>query len=94
MGGLQTERLGRVRRLVDAAPVDLVEEQGRPLELMQDEHDDPDQQDEELHWNLEQSIEQEAQTAVGDRAARKVPLDLRLIGAEVGHRQKEAARQA
>jgi hypothetical protein len=61
---------------------------------MQDQDDDPDQQDEELHGNLEQSIEQQAQATVADRTSRQVSLNLRLIGAEVGHRQEETAGEA
>ena len=75
-------------------PLRAVEKDGGGLELVEDEDQRAEQQDEELHRDLQQRVEHEAEPALAQRGAADVALHLRLIGAEVGERQEESAEQA
>ena len=76
-----------------ALPRRRVEVQRRRLELVEDEHHRPQQQDEELHGDLQHGVEHEAEPALAERCPREVALDLRLVGAEVRKREEEAPEQ-
>ena len=80
--------------LQPALPSRLVEEDRRRLELVEDEHQHAQQQDEELHRDLEHGVEHQPEPALAQRRPREVALHLRLVGAEVRQRQEEAAQQA
>ena len=69
----------------------LVKKHRRLLELEEDEHHHPGQQDEELHRDFQDRVKEQAEPAAGERAAGEIALDLRLIGPEVGKREKETA---
>ena len=68
-----------------------IEEDRRGLKLVENEDQRAEQQDEELHRDLQDRIEHEAETALPERGAGQVPLHLRLVGAEVGEGQEQAA---
>ena len=70
-----------------------VEEQGRRSELVHDEHHHPDEEDEELHRDLEQAVHQQASPTLGERTSGQIPLHLRLVGAEVRELYEEPAQQ-
>ena len=53
-----------------------------------------EQQDEELHGNFQHRIEHQTQPAFAQGRTGKITLHLRLIGAEVGQRQKKSAEQS
>ena len=68
-----------------ALPLGLVvEDGGVGLELVEDEEQRAEEHDEELHRNLEESVEHEAEAAFAQVGAADVALDLGLVGAEVG----------
>src|SRR5438067_603491 len=52
------------------------------------------QQDDELHRDLQHGVEHQAQTALAQRGAADVALHLRLVGAEVREREEQAAEHA
>ena len=83
-----------VSRRTPDFPGRLVEEDRRRLELIEDEHQHAEQQDEELHRDLEHGVEHQAEPALAQRRPREVALHLRLVGAEVRQREEEAAEQA
>ena len=67
-----------------ALPLRLVEDDGRGwIELIEDEQQRAQHHDEELHRDLEQGIEHQAQPALAERSAANVSLHLRLVGAEI-----------
>ena len=75
-------------------PGRFVEEDRRRLELIEDEYQRTEQEDEELHGDLEHGVEHQAEPALAQRRPRKIALDLRLVGTEVGQREEEAPQQA
>ena len=75
-------------------PGHLVEEHRRPLELIENEDQHAQQQDEELHGNLADAVEHQAEPALAQRRAGEVTLDLGLVGAEIGQREKHPAQHA
>ena len=52
-----------VRALRVAVPFGLIEEQRRPIELVEDEQQGAEQKDEELHRNLQERIEHQTEAA-------------------------------
>src|SRR5690606_14547129 len=91
---LERAQLAGVRRPRDALERRGVEEDRRRREQVEDEDEEADQQDDELHRHLEEAVEEEAEPALRDRAPRQVALHLRLVGAEIGEREEEAAGDA
>jgi hypothetical protein len=70
----------------------LVEDQrGVGLELVEDEEQCAEHHDEELHRDLEEGVEHQAEPALAQGGAADVALHLRLVGAEIGERKEEAA---
>ena len=61
----------------------LIEKERRLFELEENENHHAGQEDEELHRQLEDGVEKEAEAAGGERAAGEVALDLRLVGSEI-----------
>ncbi len=69
-----------LRRVAPGGPV---EEYRRALELVEDEDEHAQQKDEELHGDLEDGVEHQAEPALAQGAAAQVALDLRLVGPEI-----------
>ena len=61
--------------------------------MVEDEDHHADQEHEKLHGNLEQPVEEQPHAAFGDGSGGQVTLHLRLVGPEVGHRQKEPTQK-
>src|SRR5690606_38599288 len=61
---------------------------------IKDIHHHSDKEDDELHRDLEQSVEHQTQAAVRHRCASQVPANLRLIRTEVRQEQEHAGNQA
>ena len=91
---LDVAQLGAARARLRARQLRLVEEDRRLVELVEHEEQQPDDEDAELHRQLHQAVEHEAEPRLGQRRARQVALHLRLIGAEVGELHEEAAGDA
>src|SRR2546427_797419 len=60
-------------------PFGLVEEDGVRHELVEDEQERAEQQDHELHRDLQDGVEDQAQPALPQRGAADVALHLRLV---------------
>ena len=91
---LQSGELARLLALCRALVSGLVEKDRRLFELEENENHHPGEEDEELHRQLEHGIEKETEAAAGERTAGEIALDLRLVGPEIGEREKESAEQA
>ncbi len=87
----QRRERGRVGLRLEPGELSPVPQQRRRVEVEEDEHEDPGEQDEELHRDLEEGVEEERQPALGEGPAREVALDLALVAPEVGHRQEHPA---
>ena len=94
MPHLELGELAGARPRGDPLRLDRVEEDGRQDELVEGEDHRPDEEDDELHRHLHQAVRQEAESALRDGGAREVSLHLRLVGAEIREREKEAADEA
>ena len=66
----------------------------RRMKEVEHEDHDPDQQDEELHGDLQQAVHQQPAPCLLHRLPSEVALHLALVRAEVGELQEEAADQA
>ena len=77
--GLQLLVSRGLRPGLDPGGLHGIEEQRRGDELVEDEDHGPDEEDEELHRHLDHGVDQQAQAALGDRAAGQVALDLGLV---------------
>ena len=71
-----------------------IEKDRRCFELVKGEEHRADEQDEKLHRDLHNPIQQQAEAALGDRLAGEVALHLRLVGAEVGELQEHPSQDA
>ena len=91
LGGLP---LPGVRAVGGAGDPGGIEEHRRGTELVEHEHENAEQQDEELHRHLDQPVEQEPELALSRRVRGQDASDLRLVGAEVGELEEEPADQA
>ena len=91
---LEGGELSRARAGLDPLRLHRVEEDRREDELVEGEDHRADEEDDELHRHLDQAVREEAEAALGDGGAREVALYLRLVGAEVGEREEEAADEA
>ena len=80
--------------LLVAAPLRLVEEHRVRCELVEDEQERAQQQDDELHRDLQHRVEHQAQATLAQRGAADVALHLRLVGAEVGEGEEQPAEHA
>ena len=73
-------------------PLRLIEEHRRVgLGLIEHEQERSDHDDEELHRDFEDGVEHQPQSSFAQRRAADVALHLRLVGAEIGERQKQSA---
>ena len=73
---------------------DWLKNTGGGRELVEDEQERAEQEDEELHRNLQEGIEHQAEAAFAQGGAADVALHLGLVGAEIGEREKQAAEEA
>ena len=88
---LQLSELRRARALLHHRDFRGVEDQRWLFEVIEDEQEHPDRQDQELHGHLEKGVKDQGHAALLQRLGRQVALNLALVGAEVGQRQKQAA---
>jgi len=75
-------------------PLGPVEEHRGAFKLVEDEQERAEQEDEELHRNLQERIGHQTEAAFAQRGAADVSLHLRLVGAEIREREKQTAEQA
>ena len=83
-----------VGAVLDGRGLDRVEEQRRRHELVEDEDHGPDEEDDELHRDLEDAVGQEPLAAFGDRPSGQIALDLRLVRPEIGQGDEAPADEA
>ena len=88
LDGLERRPTGSLGPLT---PLGLVEENRGAFEGVEHEDQRSEQQDEELHRDLQERVEHQPEPALAEAAAADVTLHLRLIGAEVREREEEAA---
>src|SRR4029450_10853310 len=84
---------GPARALRIALPLRLVEEHRRLRELIEDEQERAEQEDQELHRNLQQGVEDQPEAAFAYGGSADVALHLRLVGPEIRKREEESAEQ-
>src|SRR5262249_31989723 len=72
----------------------LVEINGWLFELIKHENNRAEQQNAKLHRHLDDRVEKQSETTFFERAACEISLHLRLVGSEVGQREKKTANQA
>ncbi len=89
----RTDRLPRIALRVHLQ-CRLVEVQRRRLELVKHEHQRTQQQDRELHRDLQHRVEHQSEAALAQRIPCEVSLHLALIGTEIRERQEEPAKDA
>ncbi len=92
-GALGRAPLGGVRARPGLRHLGRIEEHGRGLELVGHEHEHAEEQDRELHRHLDEPVQEEPQLALARRARGEDAAHLRLIGAEVGELEEEAAEE-
>jgi hypothetical protein len=63
------------------------------FKLIEDKHQNAQQQDAKLHRDFAHGVEHQAEPALAQRCAGNVALHLRLVGAEIGEHQKSSADQ-
>src|SRR5665213_4252174 len=71
-----------------------LEQQRRLFKSKEDEHHRADEEDEELHRDLRQGVEQQSQAALRNRFSGEVPLHLGLIAAEVSQGEEHSTYEA
>ena len=96
---------GRGERAVDGAqlcagfpggmglPLRRIEKDRWLLELVKHKDQCAEQQDEELHRDLEHAVEHQAEPALAQRTAGQIALYLGLVGAKIRQREKEASER-
>src|SRR5262245_39699182 len=90
---LQIGELSGLCALCRALVSGLVEKERRLFELEKNKNHHTGEEDKELHRQLADGIENEAETPGGERTAGEIALDLRLIGPEIRESEKESAQQ-
>ena len=90
---LESGQFARLLALCGALVGGLIEKDRRPFELEENENHHPGEENEELHRQFEHGIEEQPEAAGGERTAGEIALHLRLVGPEIGEREKEAAEQ-
>ena len=89
--------LGRVSgrgRPVQRAHIGLIPMDWALVKEIEHEHQHPGQQNQELHRNLDDAVPEHAPFGFGGVLPAQIPLDLALVGAEVGQLEEEAANQS
>src|SRR6185312_14736046 len=82
---------GKTRIFRRASQLHRLKQQRRLFEREKDEYHGANEENEELHRDLRQCVEQQSQPALGNRLSSEIALHLGLIATEVGQRQERSA---